>query len=106
MSSTDPDLLDNAAGLLEEVIEAGSDPEKNATAIASFLDDLVDLEAVLPEPVGGIAEEFDGTFFEGIITWLIKAFRVDPVAKAARKARRAERKAARRARRAERRASR
>lgn len=104
----DGEFWDDAAALVEDLVESGANEEKALDAVASFLDGLLPLDVIVPGPAGKVAELADGPIIrkgvEEIFDWLKELVKVDPEKKAARKAKRAERRAARKAKREARRA--
>jgi hypothetical protein len=98
----DPHAISMGLDLIEDLIDEGLDEDEAIERTAEFLDALVRLDVLVPEPVGPIAEYADGPIFELLLRaawrWVQNSD--------ARKARRAERRAARLARRKARRARR
>ena len=105
----DGEFWEEAAGLAEDMVEAGADEEKALNAIADFLDTIIPMNVIIPGPIGEAAEILDGPFIrkgvEEIFAFLKSLFHVDPEKKAARKAKRAEKKNERKAKRAARKAA-
>ena len=95
-----------AQDLTEELVESKGDEDKTVHAVADFLDAILPLEALIPGPLGKLAEEADGLLFEEIVSGLSELFKIDPEKQAARRERRKERQAGRKERREERRARR
>ena len=95
-----------AQDLTEELVESKGDEDKTIHAVADFLDAILPLDALIPGPLGKLAEEADGLLFEEIVAGLSELFKIDPEKQAARRERRKERQADRKERRKERRAKR
>ena len=94
------DVLDLADALLDD----GNTKSETTTAIASFLDEALDFNTLLPG-VGVALELIDGPVFKAAIG-VVMAMASDPERRDERRERRAERKAARKAKRDRKRASR
>jgi len=103
-------VWEEAEVLLEDLVAEGLDEDAAALAVARFLDAVLPLDALIPGPLGELAEAADGPILARVVQALLALFRSDPDRKAERRARRtarkAEREAKREARRAERRAQR
>jgi len=92
--------------MAEELVSSGVEEDKAVKAVATFLDKIVPLDALIPGPVGVIAEELDGAAFERVVKAISDLFKVDPEKRAERKANRQVRAEARRIKKAEAKANR
>jgi hypothetical protein len=91
---------EDVEGLVVELAEVGRMPpaareDRIVEVIADFLDAATPAGALLPPPIGAIAEGLDGAAYRALLTWGRTLFKKDPKKVAARKARRAARRAAR-----------
>ena len=77
--------------------EAGGEEDQIVVAVSEFLDAALPLDILIPGAPGIAAEALDGKLFGLLVPLFLKAFRVDPEKRAARKAKRAARKASRQA---------
>lgn len=91
--------------LVDELVEDGADREEAIDAVVDFLDELLDLGALVPGPAGDALETVDGPLIRAALGLAI-AFASDADKRAERRSKRAERRSDRRSRRAERRAQR
>ena len=100
------ELLEEAVGFAEDLVEDGLDEGKAKRRAAEFLDAIIPLDKLIPGPLGKLAEKHDDDAFEWALDQIDKLFRVDPVKKAARQAKRAKNKADKQAKRDAKRAER
>lgn len=107
MERVDLDAVwDAGLDMAEELVSSGVEEDKAVKAVATFLDKIVPLDALIPGPVGVIAEELDGAAFERVVKAISDLFKVDPEKRAERKANRQVRAEARRIKKAEAKANR
>jgi len=99
-------VWDAGLDMAEELVSSGVEEDKAVKAVATFLDKIVPLDALIPGPVGVIAEELDGAAFERVVKAISDLFKVDPEKRAERKANRQVRAEARRIKKAEAKANR
>ena len=97
------EVFEEAKDLAVELSDAGADEDKTINAIADFLDAIIPLNAIIPGPLGQLAEEADGIFFDKLVRGIAEAFKIDPEKQAARREKRKERKQKRQSRREDRR---
>lgn len=97
------EVFEEAKDLAVELSDAGADKDKTIDAIADFLDAIIPLNAIIPGPLGELAEEADGIFFDKLVRGIAEAFKVDPIKRAERREGREKRKELRQDRRADRR---
>lgn len=83
--------------LVDDLVEAGGEEDQIVVAVSEFLDAALPLDILIPGAPGIAAEALDGKLFGLLVPLFLKAFRVDPEKRAARKAKRAARKASRQA---------
>jgi hypothetical protein len=86
--------LEDIEGLVEDLAEADTEDARLA-AVAVFLDAALPLGAVLPPPIGAIAEAADGILLGKLISWGVDVLKRDPNKRAERRARRKKRREAR-----------
>jgi NADH:ubiquinone oxidoreductase subunit B-like Fe-S oxidoreductase len=98
------EILDEAEDLVLELSSSGKDKEAIAAAVAQFLDAILPLDVLIPNPIGTLAEQNDEAVFKALVSQLMRVFHADPAKKAERKQRRQQRRAERKQRRESKRA--
>lgn len=99
MPPSNEEILEEAEDLVLELAASGKDKEAIAAAVAQFLDAILPLNVLIPNPIGVLAEQNDELVFKALVTQLMRVFHADPAKKAERKQRRQQRRAERQQRR-------
>ena len=86
--------IEDVEDLIDDLEDARSE-DARVRAVADFLAASTPLGAILPPPIGSLADAIESTIYEQFYRWGRKVFKRNPAKRAARRAKRAARKAAR-----------
>ena len=86
--------IEDVEDLIDDLEDARSE-DARVKAVADFLAAGTPLDAILPPPIGSLADAAESTIYQTCYRWTRKIFKRPPAKRAARRAKRAARKAAR-----------